>query len=196
VRGAGRRPLVRGEVLPDLDGVFLDDQAAALGHATGLRDAAAQRGPGPALADGLACQSGILATLGRYAEAAEVARQALAVARQIGYPLAEALALLNLSVAAYYTGDLHGSVQLARQAEQITTGVPGPIARTCGRHLTYALMEAGDLAGAESVCAAALTRSRDAGDLWNQELLLSMLAVLDLDAGRLQDAAAHLREVL
>jgi non-specific serine/threonine protein kinase len=175
---------------------FLDDQAAALGHATGLRDAAAQRGPGPALADGLACQSGILATLGRYAEAAEVARQALAVARQIGYPLAEALALLNLSVAAYYTGDLHGSVQLARQAQQITTGVPGPIARTCGRHLTYALMEAGDLAGAESVCAAALTRSRDAGDLWNQELLLSMLAVLDLDAGRLQDAAAHLREVL
>jgi hypothetical protein len=57
-----------------------------------------------------------------------VARQALAVARQIGYPLAEALALLNLSVAAYYTGDLYGSVQLARQAEQITTGVPGPIA--------------------------------------------------------------------
>ena len=70
---------------------FLDDQAAALGHATGLREAAAQRGPGPALADGLACQSGILAALGRYAEAAEVARQALAVARQIGYPLAEAL---------------------------------------------------------------------------------------------------------
>ena len=62
--------------------------------------------------------------------------------------------------------------------------------------LDLCAVEAGDLAGAESVCAAALARSRDAGDLWNQEVLLSMMAVLDLDAGRLQDAAAHLREVL
>ena len=34
------------------------------------------------------------------------------------------------------------------------------------------LTEAGDLAAAERVCAAALARARDAGDLWNQAGLL------------------------
>ena len=41
-----------------------------------------------------------------------------------------------------------------------------------------------------------LARSRDAGDLYNQANLLSTAVTLDLEAGRLQDAAAHLREAL
>jgi DNA-binding CsgD family transcriptional regulator len=53
--------------------------------------------------------------------------------------------------------------------------------------------EAGDLAAAERVCAAGLTRSRDAGDLQNQASLLRQMAILDLQAGRAGDAAAHLR---
>ena len=144
---------------------FSGDMAAALGHFTALRDAAAKRGPCPALADGLAGRAAALALMGRHAEAAEEARRALAVAREIAYPLGQVLALGGLAIAALYAGDLDGAVRLARQAGQITAGVPGSIARWCSYVLTYALIEAGDLAAAETVCAAALARARDAGDL-------------------------------
>ncbi len=59
-----------------------------------------------------------------------------------------------------------------------------------------ALIDAGDLAAAESACAAALARCRDAGDMLNLPHLLMAMADLDVQAGRFQDAAAHLREGL
>jgi DNA-binding CsgD family transcriptional regulator len=62
--------------------------------------------------------------------------------------------------------------------------------------LTDALTESGDLAAAEGICAAGLARSRAAGDLSNQVRLLTKMATLDLLAGRVEDAAAHLREEL
>jgi tetratricopeptide (TPR) repeat protein len=145
-----------------------DDLAAALGHFTELRDAAAQRGPCPALADGLAGRATMLATMGRRAEAAEDARQALAVAREIGYPLGEVNALGLLAQAAEYAGDLDRAIRLIRQAGQITAGVPGLAARRCSYRLTYALIAARDLAVAEAACAAALARARDADDLWTR----------------------------
>ena len=67
-------------------------------------------------------------------------------------------------------------MRLARQAGQITAGIPGSVARWTSYVLTVVLIEAGDLAAAEPVCAAALARSRDAGDLWNQGALLAMMA--------------------
>jgi DNA-binding CsgD family transcriptional regulator len=69
-------------------------------------------------------------------------------------------------------------------------------ARACSYWLTLVLMEAGDFAAAESVGAAGLAASRDAGDLFNQSALLSMMVLLKLWAGRVDDAAAHLREAL
>ena len=62
--------------------------------------------------------------------------------------------------------------------------------------VTEVLIQAGDFAAAERVCAAALAASRDAGDLWNLPDLLYRMALLDLRAGRTGDAAAHLREAL
>jgi DNA-binding CsgD family transcriptional regulator len=62
--------------------------------------------------------------------------------------------------------------------------------------LTGALIIAGDLAGADEVCAGGLARSRDAGDVVNQWSLLPDMVFLDVHAGRLGDAAAHLREEL
>ena len=59
-----------------------------------------------------------------------------------------------------------------------------------------ALIDAGDLEAAESVCAAALARCRDDGDLSTCRMLLMLMADLDVQAGRFQDAAAHLREGL
>jgi predicted ATPase/DNA-binding CsgD family transcriptional regulator len=173
-----------------------DDMTSALGHFTELRDAAAQRGPCPALADGLAGRATTLVGMGRLAEAAEDARRALAVARQIAYPLGEVTALGNLAVAVLYAGDRDRAVRLLEQAGQITAGVPGMMARWCGANLAEALLEAGDLAGAETACVTGMARARDAGDLWNQAGLLPVLVILDLEAGRLQDAAAHLREAL
>ena len=172
------------------------DLAASLGHFTALRDAAAERGPCRALADGLAGRSGALSQMGRYAEAAGEARRALAVAREVGYPAGEVLALGALTYAAFLAGDHDTAVRLARQAGQITAGIPGSVARYCGLALTAVLTGAGDLAAAEPVCAVALARCRDVGDLWNQAGLLEMTAILDLEAGCFQDAAAHLEEAL
>jgi DNA-binding CsgD family transcriptional regulator len=87
-------------------------------------------------------------------------------------------------------------VQSARQATQITAGVPGEYARWSSYVLTAALIMAGDLAAADGVCAAALARSRDAGDLVNQSMQLPQMVIVDLHAGRVEDAAAHLREGL
>jgi DNA-binding CsgD family transcriptional regulator/tetratricopeptide (TPR) repeat protein len=105
-------------------------------------------------------------------------------------------ALGGLTYAAFKAGDLDDAVRLARQAAQITAGVPGSSARWCGLALAAVLIAAGDLAAAEPLCAATLARSRDAGDLFNQAALLAMMMTLDLEAGRFQDAAAHLREAL
>src|SRR5690348_7358558 len=128
------------------------DAAASLGHFTALRDAAAEREPSRVLADGLALRAATLSQMGRYADAAIDARSAVAVARELRYPAAEAVALANLSEAALGTGDQDRAVRLAR--------------------------------------------ARDAGDLFIQGDLLALVVTLELDAGRLPDAAAHLWESL
>src|SRR5262249_6040215 len=133
--------------------------------------------------------------LGRLAEAVDDGRRALALAREIGYPTGELRALVALSLIAERAGDLGSAVHLARQAAQITQGVPGPMARMCSRGLAREPTEAGDLAAAEQICAAGLAQCRDAGDLPNQQDLLTWMVVLDLRAGRFGDAAAHLHEV-
>ena len=138
----------------------------------------------------------ILAALGRGSEAADDARRSLALAQEVGYPAGEALALVGLTIAAFYAGDFDGAVRLGRQGQQITADIPGWIARYCSFVLADALTEAGDPANAERICAAALAQSRDAGDLWNLGRLLTQMAILDLRANRVEDAAAHLREVL
>jgi hypothetical protein len=45
-----------------------------------------------------------------------------ALARKMGYPAGEALALQNLSLGMYYAGDLEDAVAWARQAERIDPG--------------------------------------------------------------------------
>jgi DNA-binding CsgD family transcriptional regulator len=134
--------------------------------------------------------------MGRTAEVVGDARRALALARQIGDPLGELMALFDLSLAAGYAGDHAEAVRLARQAGQITAGVPGSLTRRCSYVLTIALAGAGDLAEAARAGTAGLARARDAGDLWHQAVLLRRIVDVDLRAGRTGDAAAHLREGL
>ena len=172
------------------------DPAGALRHFTAVRDAIGDRGPFPLLARCLSGRSATLLTMGRIAEAAGDARRSVALAREGDHPVAEALALAVLGLVACVAGDRVGAVQLARQAEQITAGRHGPMARVCGHILTTVLIEAGELAAAERVCAAGLAGARDAGDLWSLGNLLEKMVVLDLGSGRYEDAAAHLREGL
>jgi predicted ATPase/DNA-binding CsgD family transcriptional regulator len=172
------------------------EHAANVEHATALVDAAAGRGSSWALADGLTWRTIGLVSMGRAAEAADDARRALAVAREKRDRARELLALGVSAFAARGSDDLDHAVQFARQAAQITDGVPGWYARWSSYVLTGTLVMAGDLAAADEVCAPALARFYDAGDVANQWHLLPWMVILDLHAGRAQDAAAHLREGL
>ncbi len=176
--------------------LFSADLAGAVGHFTVLRDAVADRPPSRALADALAGRAIALQNMGRIPESVGDARRALAVAREIGYPVGELMALAGLSFAASFAGDHDDAVRLGWQAAQVTAGVPGSLARSLSQALTTVLIAAGDLATAERVSAAGLAQAREAGDLWNQSALLPRMADLDLRAGRTGDAVAHLREGL
>ena len=176
--------------------VFSSDPAGALRHYTALRDAVAGRLPSRALAGALAGRSRALLELGQFPEAAEDARRSLVIARELGDPSGEVFALVLLANAAAAAGDLGEALRLARQADQVPGDIRPSVARLPRLVLTEMLVQAGDFAAAEPVCAAAQTACREAGDLWMLPVLLYRMALLDLRAGRAGDAAAHLREAL
>ena len=209
-RLTGQYPLLRevaGRAEPGSDGwcaiqfwlgwatFFSADLAGALGHFTAARDAAGDRGPSRVLADALAGRAVTLLNLGRLAEGAEDGRRSLAMARDLGYLVGEGMALGTLAVAALYSGDNNGAVQLIRE-QQLIAGVPGWVMLWGSEVMIAALIDAGDLAAAESACAAALARCRDTGDVNNLPSLLMLMADLDVQARRFRDAAMHLREGL
>jgi non-specific serine/threonine protein kinase len=176
--------------------LFSGNIAGGLDHFTTLRDAIGDRGPSRALADALVGRSAALRGLGQIPEAIPEGRRALAVAREIGYPAGEALALGELSLNAESASGPGGAVELARQSAQIQAGVPGAIARANSFVLTEALTRAGDLAAAGRVCAHGLAWCREVGDMWNLPVLLLQKTVLDLQAGNTDAAAVHLREAI
>ena len=209
-RLAGQGPLLRelaGRAEPGSDGwcaaqfwlawTAFDaaDLPQALQRCAAVIDVIGDREPSRLLADCLTVQSETLANLGRVPEAAECGRRALAMARELDYPFGLVRATACLVIAALYAGDLDEAAQLARQAGQIPD-IPGTAARLCGFLLAATLAEAGDLAAAEQACAATLAWARDAGDLYSLDGLLTVMADLDLRAGRAADAAAHLREAV
>jgi DNA-binding CsgD family transcriptional regulator len=172
------------------------DLAAGLGYFTAVRDAAAGRGPSRMLADALVARSAALLNVGRLAEGSEDARRALALARELSYPVGEAAALERLAHAAVNAGEYGKAVQLIGQAQQVPADLPGWMARAASVILIQALIGSGDLAAADTAGAAALARCREAGDLEVLAGLLASMAELDLRAGRVDAATAHLREEL
>ncbi len=175
---------------------FSADMAGALGHFTAVRDAVRDRGPSRALADALVGRASVLREQIRLDEAVEDARSALAVAREIGYPAGEVLALANFSMATMIADDVDGAVRLAREASQLTVVLPGRAERFRSETLTSVLTAAGDLATAEGICAAGMARCRTANNRQHLARMLDRMVDLDVEAGRVQDAAAHLREAL
>jgi predicted ATPase/DNA-binding CsgD family transcriptional regulator len=174
---------------------FAADVAGSLGHFTAVHEVVADRGSSRVLVDVLTTRSVVLLNMSRLAEGAEDGRRALVMARELGYLAGEGMALQDLGIAAGYTGDRDGAVQLIGQ-QQLITGMPGTIARSGYQVIVGVLMDAGDLAAAESACATALAWCRESGDLLNLPWMLMVMADLDVQAGRFQDSAAHLREGL
>jgi DNA-binding CsgD family transcriptional regulator len=130
-------------------------------------------------------------------EAAEGARRALAMARDLGDPAGEAYALFALAAVASYSGDSQAHAAWARQVQRIDrAAIPGWIARQWTRLLAEALGEAGQPADAQRYCADALASARQAGAVYDQGDCLATMAWLDVRGGRLAAAGAHLRDAL
>jgi predicted ATPase/DNA-binding CsgD family transcriptional regulator len=172
------------------------DFERALAHFTAVCDAIGHLGPSRELADCLGGRSVTLTNLGQAAAGVAEGRRSLAMARELGYPAGEALALADLAIAANYVSDLDAAVRLARQADQIPADIRGWSARVCTGILAGMLIEAGDLDAAERTCVAGLARARDSGDGWNLAVLLTHRARLALHTGRFEDAAVYLGEGL
>jgi predicted ATPase len=94
--------------------VFSGDRAA-MDHFTALRDGVEHAPPSRALADALVGRALMLREADQISEAAAEARRALALAREVGYPAGESLALDFFCQAAWLSGDLDTAVQLGRQ---------------------------------------------------------------------------------
>src|SRR5450755_3918724 len=75
--------------------------------------------------DLLGGRSAALVYPGRAAEAADDARRSLALARELGYPGLEAVALACLSAAARHDGDQDGAIRLAHQAQHVPGEISG-----------------------------------------------------------------------
>jgi predicted ATPase/DNA-binding CsgD family transcriptional regulator len=180
----------------------ITDLPASLVHITAVRDALEdpERPASPStpvlLSLCLDGRSGALVQLDRLAEAADDASRALELAKVAGSEGMMALALGCLSSVARHRGDLADALRLAREALRLPGEVEGGLLRALSGMVTGVLIEAGDLAAAEETCAPALASCRDVGDLSNLAFQLCHQIILDVRAGRIDEAAAGLREQL
>jgi non-specific serine/threonine protein kinase len=170
-------------------------EAARLRHYTAARDALAGGPPSVLLVRALIGRAGCLPNLDRIPEGAEEARRALTLARGLGDPVGEARALHLLGLAAHYAGDTENSLKWLRQAQRIDpAAISGRVFRQSLSMLTVALIEVSALDEAKHTCVQGLALARQAGALRDQANSLSLMARIDLHAGRLPEAAADLRE--
>ena len=171
------------------------DFAGSVWYFTAVCDAVAGREPSPVLVDALAGRSLVLLAINRVAEGIEDARRAVALARKIGHPAGEALALSNLGTGAYYTGNLADAVAWAREVQRIDpAGIPGWIARLSNDGLMLALLDSGDVSSAWQRGVDGLVLARRAGDLVILAYCLVHMAHMDQRAGRISEGWVHLRE--
>jgi predicted ATPase len=172
-------------------------EAVGLEHFTTARDALQPSGPSPALVAALNGRASTLRNTGYLAEAAEEARTALAMARELGDAAGEAIALYNLAAGANYVDDQQTELAWWRQARQVDpVRVPPLVARRVGVNMAVCLVELGDIGSARRVSAEALASAREAGAADLLAEALATTADIELRAGQIAEAMTRLREAL
>ena len=171
--------------------------AASIGHETAACEVLSAQPATPLLAELLAGRSRTQTYFGRIPEAVSDARRALEVARQVGYPAGEILALAQLSRTAHYAGDTAAALDWAQQAQRIlASGELGWTMRFTGPFIIEVLLESGDLTAARRSLDDSLAWARETGDLVAQASFMLLTADLELRAGDLARSGRHLREAL
>jgi predicted ATPase/class 3 adenylate cyclase/DNA-binding CsgD family transcriptional regulator len=172
--------------------------SSAVSHFTTVVDALTGGPPSADLVQALVGRSSVLRNLGTTAglEAATAdANAALTLARQMGDATGEAMALVQFSVIATYTGDHERAVERATQAQRIDhSSMPEWCARVVESTLTSALVESGHLDGTPELLTEMLAHASAAGDPRDQAEAHFWLALVARQTGRLADAQAHLRQ--
>ena len=175
----------------------LGPPTVSLGHETAAWEVLSAQPATPLLAELLAGRSRTLMYLGRMAEAASDARQALEVSRQVGYPAGEILALAQLSRTAHYAEDPVAALDWARQAQRVlASGEYGWTMRFTGPFIIEVLIESGDLTAARRSLTDSLAWARETGNRSAQASFKSLTADLDLRAGDLAGAGRRIREAM
>ena len=178
-------------------GEMAQDTREALNHHSAVLDAVEQQGASRLQVDALDGQAACLLNLRRIPEGEQAAQHALAMARVLGYPAGEMLALVNLAEAARYDGKVQQALEWHRQASQIDPAqVPGRRAHERSQTLIKALTNAGDIAAAQRVCADSLAQSTETGDLAGQIAFRAEAADLALQTGQLTAAGEHLTKAI
>lgn len=173
------------------------DNAAAFGHYAAVLGSLTIEDTPRVLAGALIGRSSALRNLDRVPEAAEDARRALDLARELAYPTGEALALTELGLAAHYAGDHETLLRRAREACRIDSAlISGTAIRRRDYVLMIALGQAGQVAAAHQSCVDGLARAREASDVQSQAAFLDAIVHQDVQAGRLSTAGEHLREAI
>jgi predicted ATPase/DNA-binding CsgD family transcriptional regulator len=185
--------------LGELSRVSQSHYSLNLGHFSTVVDGLKERPPSPDLVDGLAGRCAALRNMGRLPEAAEDARTALELARQIRYAAGEADSLLQLSYISMYADEPEDAVKWATQAQRVPSDqIPDWRVRKVQGVLPWALVVGGRLdrlttGQLEAQCAQVLALARSAGDLGDQADTHYLLAMLAMKTGRLAMAGASLR---
>jgi predicted ATPase/DNA-binding CsgD family transcriptional regulator len=169
----------------------------ALGYYTAARDAATSTEPSATLVDAMAGRANCLMNLDRIADGTEETRRALALSRELAYLSGEVTSLTDLGIAAHYRGDHEESLRWVAEACAVDPArIPGKLARECIAILANTQRLAGQADAARRSCMDALSRAAEAGDLQNQTISHVIMAWLDLEAERLDEAAKDLHEGL
>jgi predicted ATPase/DNA-binding CsgD family transcriptional regulator len=172
------------------------DSAAGNDHQTAAIEAYRDRAPSRVLVAVLASGRAVTRlNLHDIAGAEEDARRALALARELGDPAGELLALTSLSAATHYAGDATEALHCARQAQDLLPlDIPGHMSRWSHYVVAVVLTELGERDSGRRVCAAGLTLARQVDDPVFLAPLLVLMADIERQQGNLTGAGARLRE--
>ncbi len=175
----------------------LADWPAALRHFDTACAALGSSPPTSRLVDALTGRSGTLRNQSRLSQATADAETALGFARRLDYPEGQAQALVQLSLAAGYSGDHEAATRWADQAAAVPSArLPDRVSRRVALAMTAAQTDAGQLERAGRTCAEGLASAREAGDVDMEADFLYFTAHIALQAADFDRAGPPIREAL